>query len=110
MHILIRSSDAPLAELIHRRFTFSLGRFDGRVQSVTVRITDVNGPRGGVDKQCRVTARLRGGARAIVLEDIDADAAVAIDRVADRTARALARALEASRDRRGPHRPDQEVS
>lgn len=109
MRISIRTSDASLADLIRRRFAFALGRFDGRVRSVTVRLTDVNGPRGGVDKQCRVTAHLRGGARAIVLEDIDADAAVAVDRVADRTARAVARAAHALRDWRSAGRQYQEA-
>jgi hypothetical protein len=98
MRLFIRNSDRVLADLIHRRFTFALGRFDGRIHSVTVRILDVNGPRGGIDKQGRVTVRVRGDAWPIVIENIDADAAVAIDRLADRTARAVARAVRTLRD------------
>lgn len=109
MRISVRASDTSLADLIRRRFAFALGRFDGRVQSVVIRIVDVNGPRGGLDKQCRVTARLRGVGRAIVLEDVDADPAVAIDRVADRTARAVARAVQTLRDWRRPGRQYQEA-
>lgn len=33
-----------------------LGRFAPDVSSVVVRIDDVNGPRGGLDKHCRVVA------------------------------------------------------
>jgi putative sigma-54 modulation protein len=31
------------------------------LRGVEVRLEDINGPRGGVDKECRVTARLQGG-------------------------------------------------
>jgi putative sigma-54 modulation protein len=109
MHMTVRTSDASLMDLVLRRFAFALGRFHGRVRSVTIRLTDVNGPRGGVDKQCRVTAHVRGGTRAIVLEDIDADAAVAVDRAADRTARAVARAVHTLRDWRAAARQQQEA-
>ena len=109
MRLFIRSSDRLLADLIQRRFGFALGRFDGRIHSITVRIIDINGPRGGIDKQCRVTVRMRGGARPIVIEDIDADAGVAIDRLADRTARAVARAVRTLREWRSPDRQFQEA-
>jgi hypothetical protein len=56
----------------------------------------VNGPRGGIDKRCRVTVQLHGPSRTVVIDDIDADAAIAVDRAADRTARRVARAIEAA--------------
>jgi len=43
---------------IERRLRFSVGRVESRVHHVTVRIFDINGPRGGVDKCCRITAHL----------------------------------------------------
>ena len=43
---------------IERRLRFALGRFDGRIGRVTVRISDVNGPRGGIDKRCRIEVSL----------------------------------------------------
>jgi hypothetical protein len=52
---------------------------------------------------------MRGGARPIVIEDIDADAGVAIDRLADRTARAVARAVRTLREWRSPDRQFQEA-
>lgn len=72
---------------------FALGRFRSRIRSVTVRLADVNGPRGGVDKTCLVTIRLDASKRLIVIEETDADAVVAIDRATDRASRAVARAL-----------------
>jgi len=52
----IEASDT-LREHVVRRVHFRLSRFGGGVGSVVVRIGDVNGPRGGVDKRCHVAAR-----------------------------------------------------
>jgi len=98
MQITIRASSGWLSRLARRRFEFALGRFHGRVRSVAIRIVDLNGPRGGVDKRCRVTVHLSAPKRTLVLEDTDADAAIAIDRVADRTVRTVARAINTVTD------------
>lgn len=52
---------AELKDYVKRRVHFSLGRFAGRIGSLSVRLTDINGPRGGLDKCCdiRVGAGLR---------------------------------------------------
>lgn len=68
--------------------------FHGRVRSIAIRVTDVNRPRGDFDKVCRVTVNLTAPKRVLIIEDADVDAAVAIDRVADRTARTVARAVD----------------
>jgi hypothetical protein len=39
---------------IRRRLGEKLGKYAGRIERVTVRMRDVNGPRGGVDIQCRI--------------------------------------------------------
>ncbi len=43
-----------LSTYIQRRLAFALGRFGRRVERVSVRVEDTNGPKGGIDKQCRV--------------------------------------------------------
>lgn len=101
MRITIRAGrplPLPLTQLAHRRLEYALGRVSSRVRSVTVRLTDVNGPRGGVDKKCAVAVRLARPKRLIVIEDTDADTAIAIDRAADRAARAVVRAVQAVTD------------
>ncbi len=45
---------ADLKDYVRRRIHFALGRFAGRIQSITVRLADVNGARGGVDKSCEI--------------------------------------------------------
>lgn len=63
---------------------------------VIVRFSDTNGHRGGVDKRCQIDVGLRpsGSVRS---EDTDADLGVAVNRAADRVARAVARVLERER-------------
>ena len=57
-----------------------------------MRLSDVNGPRGGVDKRCGIEVRLKGTS-AIAIDDTEADLYVAIDRAAERTGRTLDRRL-----------------
>lgn len=79
-----------------RRLLFALGRFGQRVARVVVHMTDLNGPRGGVDKQCRIVAEVPSAGK-VVVEVVDADLYIAIDRAADRLGRAIARKLERQR-------------
>lgn len=44
-----------------RRLSFALRRFQEHVRHVRMRLTDVNGPKRGVDARCSVTARLTNG-------------------------------------------------
>jgi ribosome-associated translation inhibitor RaiA len=44
-----------------RRVSFALRRFQEHVRHVRVRLTDLNGPKHGVDARCAVTARLTNG-------------------------------------------------
>lgn len=97
MQIEIHAHDFPLTEdlraHVERRFQFAVGRFQDQLLSVIVRLSDINGPRGGVDKHCQVQIRLRGLPK-IVIKDTEADLYVAVDRAADRSGRTLARNLQ----------------
>ena len=55
-----------LREYAERRLSFALRRFADQVQDVTVRLVDVNGPRGGVDTRCSITSNLVEGRRIFV--------------------------------------------
>ncbi len=110
MRILIRpTSDIQpdIAERVQRRLEFALGRFSSRVRSLSVRLKDLNGPRGGHDKQCQLDVRLIRPKRVIIIEDVDAEIETAISRAADRASRAIARAIDTAagtRALRGPAR------
>lgn len=99
MRIFVRPSagwSADAADLAHRRLEFALGRFASRVRSLTVRLTDLNGPRGGLDKKCLIAVRLDRPRKVLIVEDVDADGGAVISRAADRAARAVSRAIEAT--------------
>ncbi|MFT3917213.1 MAG: HPF/RaiA family ribosome-associated protein [Anaeromyxobacteraceae bacterium] len=97
MEIEVRAMGMPVTEgmraHVERRLAFALDRFGNRVARVTVRVADVNGPRGGPDKACRVNAALRTGHR-VHIDERDLDAYAAIDRAAHRLGHTVARRLE----------------
>lgn len=84
----LKTSEA-IREHTERRLHFALGRFPF-VSRATVRLGDVNGPRGGIDKCCRITLSLAGGNR-VTIEDVDRDLYVAVDRATERAGRVAGR-------------------
>jgi len=88
---------------VGRRLAFALSRFGQRSGRVLVRLVDVNGPRGGDDKQCRLDVSLIPSGNVLV-EDVDADMYAAIDRATGRAARSVVRELQRERER-WPPRP-----
>ena len=87
-----------LVDHIERRLRFALGRFAARINRLTVHLTDVNGPRGGIDKRCRIAVALvpRG---MVMIEGSGQDPFALISDAAKRARRSVRRALE--RRRRG---------
>jgi hypothetical protein len=91
--------DDELKNHIERRLSFAVGRFAARVQKLTVRMTDINGPRGGIDKHCRIAIDLfpRG---TVMLEDRGENPFVLVTDMAKRAGRTVRRELERRRRRR----------
>jgi putative sigma-54 modulation protein len=94
MHIDTRTHGFELTEglsaHLQRRLHFALGRIGNRVQRVMVRLSDLNGSRGGIDKRCRVQLQLPGQPD-VVVEDTRSDLYAAIASAVERAARALDR-------------------
>ncbi|MGE5114409.1 MAG: HPF/RaiA family ribosome-associated protein [Acidobacteriaceae bacterium] len=99
LDIRIQKVDLPneINRYIARRLHFCLGRFEARVRNITVRIFDINGPRGGSDKRCRMTVDLIPSG-VLVVEEVNTDLFGVIDRAAERAGQALARKLRRARD------------
>ena len=87
---------AALSEHAKRRLLFVLTRRSDCIQRVVVRLGDANGPRGGVDKFCRIQVYLVDAPVAIV-EDIGLDMYAVIDRAVDRAGRVVVKHLDRSR-------------
>jgi len=77
---------------IEHRIRLALTCCDDHIQRVMVRLSDINGPRGGVDKHCHIQIVL-AGLPDIVIEDTEADMYVAINRASDRAGRTLVRKI-----------------
>ena len=73
-------------------------RYD-QIQRITVRLGDVNGPRGGEDKRCRVKITLPR-LNEIVIEDVQANLYVAISRAMERASRTVNRRLNRLQDKK----------
>jgi len=86
-----------LRAYIDRRLRFAVGRLGERVGQVRVGISDLNGPRGGVDKCCRISATLVPRGR-VAVEEVDSDLYTAIDRAAERLGRSCTRRLQRARE------------
>jgi len=83
---------------INDRFKAALDQLDHMVQEITVRLEDVNGPKGGVDKRCHATVHLRNGAT-VVVDEKHPDIYAAVSLVADRLKNVVGRKVEKIRDR-----------
>lgn len=78
------------------RLAVALGWARGHMRKLAVWLSDVNGPRGGVDKRCKIQVQLDNG-REVIIEECEADLYAAIDRAANRADRAVVRQVERSR-------------
>lgn len=87
-----------LDQYVRRRLGFSMAAWQDRIQRMVIRLTDINGPRGGDDKCCQIHL-IMDQVNDIVIEDTQADLYVAIDRASSRAARTLSRRLNRMRDR-----------
>lgn len=101
MIIDVRSKNLDLtpAERAHAEHSLSaaLDRFAPRIDQVRVSIADVNGPKGGIDKACRVQVHGRSGWEVLVSQ-ADADVFALIDRASQRAGQAVARLLDRAHD------------
>ncbi len=105
MKIIIKTHRLKLDQksivAMERRLRFALGRFGDSINEVTVRLTDLNGPKGGVDKNCLIVVKMRKGGE-IIVQGSGKDCVVTLNYCADRIGRAVERDL--SRNRKAPIR------
>jgi len=103
MQIEIQARDFVLTHSlrnhIQRRLDYALSSRDQYIQNILVRLSDINGPRGGRDKCCHIQI-VTPQQPDVVIEDTETDMYVAISRAASRASRTLARRLTRKRDRK----------
>ena len=96
MYIHIQTRGFSLTEALRgyakRRLKSSLAASDQHILSTQVRLSDINGPRGGIDKCCQLQVEL-AGSPSIIVRETSADMYSAIDRAAQRLGRSVSRRL-----------------
>lgn len=93
MQVLFKSRHphpSALRDLTERRVRFVLRRVVWLVPRAEVQMSDVNGPRGGVDKRCQVELRT-DGAGSVVVTSMANDWRTALDDALARATRFLMR-------------------
>jgi hypothetical protein len=96
MEIIFESRDADgsqMRELTVERVRFALRRLSALVPRAKVQFSDVNGPRGGVDKRCQVELSTEA-AGTVVIASLARDWRTALDRSLGRATRVLRRSLQ----------------
>jgi len=86
------SLTSALRSYVQRRLRFALTSGTDHIQRVMVRLSDINGPRGGQDKRCHIQVVLKGMPD-VVINDTESDLYAAIGRAASRASRSVARRL-----------------
>jgi hypothetical protein len=102
MQVLFKSRHpqaADLRDLTERRVRFVLRRLRWMVPRAEVQMSDVNGPRGGVDKRCQVELRT-DGAGSVVVACVANNWRTALDQALARAARFLMRRWRRGSDSR----------
>ncbi len=95
----IRASES-LREYITERLNAVLVRAQNSLPDITIRLTDLNGSRGGIDKRCLIHVKLPG-IPPIVVTGLAADITSAIDMATHRVSKAVGRVL--SKTKSVPH-------
>ena len=97
MQIDIQTRGFSLTDALHsysqRRVLGAMAYISGHVNRVFIRLSDINGPRGGADKCCRIQIAL-AGIPAVVVEDTEVNMYDAIDRAVDRARRTVVRKVD----------------
>jgi ribosome-associated translation inhibitor RaiA len=78
---------------LRRKLGAKLGKFAPAIERVRARVEDVNGPRGGLDKRCRIKV-VQSGLPSVMAEEQHNAVRAATDRALDRIETALRRTLE----------------
>jgi putative sigma-54 modulation protein len=82
-----------LKDYIDKRIAYAVSFAGEHVQHIHVRLSDINGPRGGEDKRCQLVFKMQR-MPSVVIEDTESNLYTAIDRAVERASRSIARLLK----------------
>lgn len=100
MPVHIRATQGDLRpverDYIRRKLSIKLRKYERSIERISVRLEDVNGPRGGVDQSCRIKVVLRA-LPSVVFESRDAALSAAVDTALAGAERAVRRTVQRQR-------------
>ena len=100
MRLTIQANGFSLTDALRahteQRVASVLGWARQHTRQLVVCLSDINGPRGGIDKRCRIQVQL-GAGREVIIEDTEADLYLAISRATERADRAIVRQFQRRR-------------
>lgn len=79
-------------EDIRRRIDLAFDRIRPWIRDIDIMLADINGPKGGADKQCRLRVRGRG-MTSIVVEQLGVDPLATVSSAAERAEQVVLRKL-----------------
>lgn len=83
---------------IDNRIGFAFARTRQFVKSLSITVSDINGPRGGIDKQCRIVIQLRS-LSPIIITERQSRLLHAVDRAITRASHNLAQRVKRQREK-----------
>jgi ribosome-associated translation inhibitor RaiA len=102
-HLDVRARGFDLTQSMYRRavdhIAAKMAKHARAISNITIRLQDVNGPKGGLDKRCRVELQIAGFGPVIV-DEVDQDAYAAIDVAGERLRKVVSQVLDERRSRR----------
>ncbi len=90
-------SDHKISDKIDEQARSALSRFATTIQTVTIRITDANGPKGGIDIRCVVSMKLTSTGE-VILHGEGENVFSALNQCLSRADRAISRNLDRRRN------------
>jgi len=97
MQTIIQSRGFELTQALqdytHKRLAYAVSFAGEYIHHVSVRLSDINGPRGGEDKLCQLVLKIKG-MPSVIIEDIEGNLYTAIVRAVERASRALVRLIK----------------
>jgi putative sigma-54 modulation protein len=82
-----------LRKAVERIVAFALDRYHPQMDKISVYMADLNGPKGGVDKLCQITAKLSRGNPVLILEQ-GSEILTTVNRAAHRLGHRIGRAVQ----------------
>ena len=82
-----------LRKAVERIVVFALDRYETQMDKISVYMADLNGPKGGIDKLCQITAKLSRGNPVLILEQ-GSEILTTVNRAAHRLGHRIGRAVQ----------------